>query len=59
MGPCEPGASRPAVKVVDYRGGQVYFLRHTAYDADNQVLQVSPDLPPDDLALFFAQQKLG
>jgi hypothetical protein len=47
------------VKVVDYRGGQVYFLRHTAYDADNQVLQMSPDLPPDDLAVYFAQQKLG
>lgn len=47
------------VKVVDYRGGQVYFLRHTAYDVDNQVLQMSPDLPPDDLAVFFAQEKLG
>ncbi len=47
------------VKVVDYRGGQVYFLRHTAYDADSQVLRMSPDLPPDDLAMFFAQEKLG
>jgi hypothetical protein len=57
--PCNRVRAGQRVKVVDYRGGQVYFLRHTAYDADSQTLRMSPDLPPDNLAMFFAQEKLG
>jgi hypothetical protein len=57
--PCNRVRAGQRVKVIDYQGGQVYFLRHTAYDADSQVLQMSPDLPLDDLAMFFAQEKLG
>lgn len=47
------------VKLVDYRGGQVYVLRHTRYDAETGVLEMSPDLPPDDLAILFAQREAG
>lgn len=47
------------VKLVDYGGGTIYFLRHTSYDAESATLTMSPDLPPDDLAVFFAQRERG
>lgn len=46
------------IKILDYHGGEVFFLRHTVYDAESEVLQMEPDLPPDDLVIYTAQEEL-
>ena len=46
------------IKILDYQGGTTYFIRHTQYNADAQVIRIQPDLPPDDIAIFMAQRGL-
>lgn len=46
-------------KIFDYNDGQIYWLRRTQYNADEGTSRCEPDLPPDDLAVYFAQQRAG
>ena len=47
------------LKVVDFDGGIIYFLRSVNYDADSQSVAVSSDLPPETLPMLLAQQEIG
>lgn len=47
------------LKVVDFAGGRIYFLRSVDYDAAAETATVSSDLPPETLPFLLAQQELG
>lgn len=45
------------VKILDYNGGTIYFVRHTQYNDDSKTIAIMPDLPPDTLDIFLAQRE--
>jgi hypothetical protein len=47
------------IKILDYKSGITYFIRHTSYGADGGTLRIEPDLPPDSMAVFMAQREMG
>lgn len=46
------------VRVIDYLDGIVYFIAYTQYQAATGRLDISPDMPPDDVAIMLAQLQL-
>lgn len=38
------------IKVSDYEGGKIYFLRQATYTVNTDKLEVSSDVPPDNIA---------
>lgn len=36
--------------------GEIFFIRHTSYDAETQTVRVSPDMPVDNVAMLFVQR---
>lgn len=45
------------VKLMDT--GEIFFIRHTAYEAETQTVRISPDLPEDNVATLFLQRERG
>ena len=37
------------IKITDYNGGEVFFIRKASYDAESKYLKMEPELPPDDI----------
>lgn len=46
-----------AIKILDYNGGEVFWLTHTDYNAETTEMKMQPDLPPDDLVMLMTQEK--
>lgn len=47
------------IKIEDYKGGTIYFIRHTQYDDRSRTLRVEPDLPPDDIGILMSQLSMS
>lgn len=39
--------------------GEIFFIRHTAYESESQTIRISPDLPEDNIATLFLQRERG
>lgn len=39
--------------------GEIFFIRHTSYDAETQTVRISPDMPADNVAMLFVQRERG
>lgn len=37
--------------------GEIFFIRHTSYDAETQTVRISPDMPVDNVAMLFVQRE--
>jgi hypothetical protein len=46
-----------AIKILDYNGGEVFWLTNTDYNAETAEMKMQPDLPPDDLVMLMTQEK--
>ncbi len=38
---------------------EIFFIRHTSYDAETQTVRISPDQPVDNVAMLFVQRERG
>lgn len=47
------------IKVIDYRGGTVYFLRSVTYNAQQNTIRATSDVPPDDVNILMTQFEIG
>lgn len=36
---------------------EIFFIRHTSYDAETQTVRISPDQPQDNIAMLFVQRE--
>lgn len=37
--------------------GEIFFIRHTSYNAETKQVRISPDLPQDNIAMLFVQRE--
>lgn len=38
---------------------EVFFIRHTSYDAETKTVRISPDMPVDNISMLFVQRERG
>jgi hypothetical protein len=46
---------RAGQRVKFVKTGEIFFIHYTSYDAENRTINISPDMPVDNIQMYLAQ----